>query len=251
MDQFTVQVSCGSAAPSPSWGSLLHGMLMERLTPEWQEMLHSVQLRPFSQWVEVKSPTLMIWHIGVVMETLADMLAEVIIPGTVWHCGHLKADMMIEAVRRDSKTVAEYLKPFFLSETACPGLYLTFMTPTTHKSQGSYAIFPSISLIAKNLNAHFCAMAPDFALRDEQALEQVITHTRITRYRLETSRFALEGAWVTGYTGRVQLRFEGPDPLKRLAAALFSFAAYSGVGIKTALGMGGCLVDIMELKERK
>ena len=251
MDQFTVIVSCSTAAPSPSWGSLLHGMLIERLTPEWQEKLHSAQLRPFSQWVEVKSPTLMIWHIGVVMDPLADMLATVILPGTVWHCGHLNTDMTIESVDRDSRTVAEYLKPFFLAENAPSGVYITFMTPTTHKSQGSYAIFPSVSLITRNLNSHFCVMAPDFALNDADALEQVIAHTRITRYRLETSRYALEGTWITGYTGRVLLRFEGPDPLRRLAAALFNFSAYSGIGIKTALGMGGCLVDIIEQKGRK
>ena len=54
-----------------------------------------------------------------------------------------------------------------------------------------------------------------------------------------------------GYAGRIELRFFGPDPLKRLAGALFAFANWTGVGIKTTLGMGGCVVTIQERAEKK
>jgi CRISPR/Cas system endoribonuclease Cas6 (RAMP superfamily) len=39
--------------------------------------------------------------------------------------------------------------------------------------------------------------------------------------------------------GKITLVVNGPDQLARLAGAMLSFAEYSGVGIKTALGMGG------------
>ena len=248
MDQFLIEMACPTLAPQPAWGSMMHGMLMERLPEEWQALLHTDQSRPLSQWVEVKSPVQLVWHIGVTADTLGDRIDSLLKTGDVWRCEHLKADMTVTGFQHHRITAAEYLKRFFLAEKPCPGVYLTFMTPTTHKSQGRYVVFPSVDLIARNLNAHFCAMAPDFALSDATALDQVIAHTYIARYRLESMRYYLEGAVVSGYTGRLQLRFNGPDPLKRLAGVLFSFAEYSGVGIKTALGMGGCTVAPLVLK---
>lgn len=250
MDRFLVQMSCPDHAPAPSWGSVLHGMLMESLPEPWPAQMHGEGLRPLSQWVEVKSPSRFVWHIGVLEDGLAEAVEAVLSPGAVLSCAHLDTKMTVEAAERQRLSAAEYMKPFFLAEDPCPGLYLTFHTPTTHKSQRQYAVFPSVELIAKNLCSRFCAMAPDFALADPEALEQVIAHTRISRYRLESARYSLEGAWLTGYTGRLELRFQGPDPLRRLAGILFSFAAYSGVGIKTALGMGGCEAAPLAEKRR-
>ena len=244
MVRFIVEMLCSDHAPSPSWGSLLHGMLMETLPQPWPQQMHSEGLRPLSQWVEVKSPTQFIWHIGVLDDELGNAVESILQPGKQFFSSHLNAQITVETVTKTQMTPSVYMSSFFLTEEPCPGVYITFFTPTTHKSQRQYAIFPSVELIAKNLCSRFCAMAPDFALADPEALEQVIAHTRITRYRLESSRYSLEGSWITGYTGRLELRFEGPDPLKRLAGILFSFAEWSGVGIKTALGMGGCTVSL-------
>ncbi len=42
--------------------------------------------------------------------------------------------------------------------------------------------------------------------------------------------------------GKITIIIRGPEQLARLAGALISFAEYSGLGIKTALGMGGVKV---------
>lgn len=246
MRRFEIQMTCPDHPPSPAWGSVLHGMLMDALPAPWPERMHGEGLRPLSQWVEVKSPTQFIWHISALDDALGEAVESVLTPGIRLSCAHMNTQMTIEEIETESLSPAAFMKPFFLAEEPCPGLYLTFCTPTTHKSQRQYAIFPSVELIAKNLASRFCTMAPDFALSDPEALEQVIAHTRISRYRLETARYSLEGAWLTGYTGRLELRFEGPDPLKRLAGILFSFAPWSGVGIKTALGMGGCQAEVLK-----
>ena len=138
------------------------------------------------------------------------------------------------------------MKPFFLSEAATPRLRLSFLTTTTHKTQGDYALFPSVELIARGLRARLCDMEPSLVLSDDEVLEQIISHTRIARYRLQSGSFALEGARVQGYTGHVDLSIQGPDSLIRLASVLYCFAPWCGVGIKTALGMGGCRIEPIE-----
>ena len=103
-----------------------------------------------------------------------------------------------------------------------------------------------VELIACGLRARLCDMEPSLVLSDDEVLEQIISRTRIARYRLQSGSFALEGARVQGYTGHVDLSIQGPDSLIRLANVLYCFAPWCGVGIKTALGMGGCRIEPIE-----
>ena len=79
----------------------------------------------------------------------------------------------------------------------------------------------------------------DISLDDPEAMKQVARNIRMVRYSLRTGVFYLENTKITGYMGRITVVVSGPDQLARLAGALLSFAEYSGIGIKTALGMGG------------
>ena len=246
MDQFAIEMASTGQAPSIQWGSMLHGLLMEHLPEPWPEELHLDELRPFSQWVEVKSAESFIWHIASLRDDLSEVIESLLCEKTEFEMKHNGAKLTVVSVEKKHCTLAEYMKQFFLAEEACPGVFLTFRTPATHKSMGQYAAFPSVELIAGNIRKRLCAIAPDFALADDEAYEQVLQYTRLQRYKLESARYQLEGTGVIGYTGRIELRFYGPDPLRRLAGALFAFAEWSGVGIKTALGMGGCMVNIRE-----
>ena len=251
MDRFIAEIQCdNNANPSVTWGSIMHGMLMEALPAPWPEKLHGEGWRPFSQWVEAKGSDCLIWHIGVLDDELGDAIDSILRPDIKYKSMHLNAEMTVRSAKRLHQTSNEYMTPFFTSDEACSGVTMHYLSPTTHKSQKHYAVFPSVELIAKNLAGRFCNMAPDFALSDHEALEQVISHTRISRFRLESLRYSLEGTWITGYTGWLELKFSGPDPLKRLAGVLFTFAEWSGIGIKTALGMGGCTVSPLIAKHK-
>ena len=251
MDQFAVEVSCVGQAPSIQWGSMLHGILMENLPDPWPEELHQNDIRPFSQWVEIRDVERFIWHIASLRDDLSEAIETMLAEKKEYAARHNDTILTVIKVEKKHYSLAEYMKSFFLTDEACPGVFLTFRTPATHKTMGQYAVFPSVDLIAGNLRKRLCTLAPDFALADDEAFEQVLQHTRIQRYKLESARYQLEGTGVIGYTGRLELRFTGPDPLRRLAGALFAFAEWSGIGIKTALGMGGCTVVLNERKTGK
>jgi CRISPR-associated endoribonuclease Cas6 len=246
MDQWTISMRTEKGIPSPYWCSLLHGLLLERLPASWQERLHDSGPRPFSQWVEPGDGAAFRWHLAVLNDELAAAVEPLLKSGERWPCKHLQGDFILEASEHQHLTVQAYMKPFFLSEAATPRLRLSFLTTTTHKTQGDYALFPSVELIARGLRARLCDMEPSLVLSDDEVLEQIISHTRIARYRLQSGSFALEGARVQGYTGHVDLSIQGPDSLIRLASVLYCFAPWCGVGIKTALGMGGCRIEPIE-----
>ncbi len=245
-----VEMISSGQAPSIQWGSMLHGLLMEHLPEPWPEEMHQDELRPFSQWVEIKSAERFIWHISSLRDELSEEIESLLSDNKTFTMKHNSAELTVEGFQKKHSSLAEYMKTFFLSEEACPGVFMTFRTPTTHKSMRQYATFPSVELIAGNLRNRLCTIAPDFALADDDAFEQVVQHTRLQRFKLESARYQLEGVGIIGYTGRIELRFHGPDPLRRLAGALFAFAGWSGVGIKTALGMGACEIIIREGKKK-
>lgn len=251
MDQWTIAMRAEKGIPSPYWGSLLHGMLMERLPAPWQQRLHESGPRPLSQWVEPGDGGAFRWHLTALDDGLSAAIESILKSDERWPCKHLQGDFALESVERQSLTVQAYTKPFFLSETTAPRLRLSFLTTTTHKTQGEYALFPSVEMIARGLRARLCDMEPSLVLSDDEVLEQIISRTRIARYRLQSGSFALEGARIQGYTGHVDLSIQGPDPLIRLANVLYCFAPWCGVGVKTALGMGGCRIEPIDYGRHK
>jgi CRISPR-associated endoribonuclease Cas6 len=98
-------------------------------------------------------------------------------------------------------------------------------------------------LIIQSLHSRFSAFSQEFSLGDQEIMQQLAGHMRIIRYSLHSANFHLKGARITGYKGRINLNIFGPDQVARLIGMLLAFSEYSGVGIKTSLGMGGCRIE--------
>ena len=62
----------------------------------------------------------------------------------------------------------------------------------------------------------------------------------ITRYTLHTQRFNFGEYGQTGFVGNCEFRlhYDLPAPLRQHLQLLAAFALFSGVGLKTAMGMG-------------
>lgn len=234
--------------PSANWGSLMHGMLIEHLPETWQEALHAEGLRPFSQWIEPLDARRFRWHLCVYADDLAETVDAMLTENAIWHCRRLDADMTFTKIERESISLQQYMKRIFTKETAPDRLRLYFRTTTSHKVQGQYQLFPDVGWIGGSLRKHIMELDTECVLGDDEVFEDILNHTRLTRYELRSGTYDLEGARVYGYRGWIELNIKGPDAMRRLAYMLFAFAPYSGAGIKTALGMGGCTIEIIESK---
>ena len=81
---------------------------------------------------------------------------------------------------------------------------------------------------------------------EEETLDYLTSHSRITSYRMETRYFKVHGKNIPAFKGRLTFKITGPSTLKAYANMLLKFGEYAGLGMKTSLGMGG-----IELEERK
>ena len=69
-------------------------------------------------------------------------------------------------------------------------------------------------------------------------LETLISSSNISRYELKSTLFSLEGTKIPAFIGKMTLKINGSQTLCSFVNMLFTFAEYSGIGIKTGLGMG-------------
>lgn len=123
---------------------------------------------------------------------------------------------------------------------------LELVTPTSFKQRGRYVIFPQESLILQSLIMRWGQCFSDMPLDDADAVEAILRGLHIVDYRLQTLRHPLKQGRIPSFVGRVVLEARLPAPLMEVFKTLYCFAPYAGLGIKTALGMGGIRIGSAE-----
>lgn len=61
---------------------------------------------------------------------------------------------------------------------------------------------------------------------------------RIVNYRLRSTKFYLEGTKIPSFIGTFTIKVNAPLPVLQLVDVLLKSANYTGIGVKTSLGMG-------------
>lgn len=225
-----------------NWGSIFHGVLMETLPEEISDLLHETRLKPYSQYILPQPEQSLTWTIGLWDDEIAPHIAKSLMTMTSVELKHKGITIEVTGNQRTSISKNEYFQKHFTVDKPCRRYEIEFLTPCTNKQQGEYTIFPSPELIINSLSNRYNAYNNHISLDDPQAMEQIAQNIRIVRYTLRSAVYYLENTKITGYAGKITVIIRGPEQLARLAGALISFAEYSGLGIKTALGMGGVRV---------
>ena len=98
---------------------------------------------------------------------------------------------------------------------------------------------PDVRYIFQSLMNKYSASSDELEMYDEETLEQLAGNSSIVRYRLQSVFFPLEGVKIPSFKGELTMRVGGSETMARYARLLAGFGEYSGIGIKTAMGMGG------------
>lgn len=231
--------------PSVYWGYILYGILMRNVGGKFAEYMHGQGLKPVSQYVVKEDEKAAAWTINFLDEASFEIVA-----GFLENCRELYSENKESLFLLTDKEFSEPLSSidfcgkFFAGPKPARRVEMIFKTPCSFKSEEQYCIFPTAELIIKSLVNKWNAFSDYFTLDDENALKHLIEGTRISRYVLKSTSYHLKGTTIPSFAGRLTLTADGPEPLARLFNLVAAFAEYSGVGMKTALGMGGCEVKL-------
>jgi CRISPR-associated endoribonuclease Cas6 len=232
--------------------SNLQGVLMEQIDSDYAQFLHTQSLNPYSQSVTLENGKT-IWSVKTLNE---NSYQNIIIPlkkETFNRFTIAKKDISVKIL--DKKLTVQSKKELleeFYNIPSDKNINIEFITPTAFKSNGRYVIMPDLRLIFQSLMNKYSASSDNgLEMFDEDTLEQLVEYSEISRYRLKSTQFPIEKVKIPSFKGELGIHLHGTDTMARYARLLFEFGQYSGIGIKTSMGMGACNLIANRLIEKR
>lgn len=228
--------------------SLLQGVLIEHISPEYALKLHENGLKPYSQSVTVRKGKTF-WQINVLCKEAYEKILLPLMAGDFEEF-ELKHDEQKIRIKNKNLTTESYdklVERYYFSD-GDRFIRIAFATPTAFKRDGKHVFYPELSLVIGSLMRRFDAFAEKSSIYSEEVLEQLVSCSEIIRYDLNSVLFSLEGVRIPAFLGSITIKVSGPQPLVNLMQLLVHYGEYAGAGIKTAMGMGK--IEILEKEER-
>ena len=224
--------------PRVEWAYPLYAALLARTPGDFAGRVHQDGVTPVSQYLTGTEQALR-WTVSLLGEESERTLSPVL---ERLDCIRLERDRVtLRTERIDCRTIRDVDGLFACSAGAAPLHRLCFVTAGCFKSRGQYLPLPTARLIVQSLMKQWNGCIPDCPIEDEdgQGMEALAAGLRPRSFQLYSRDYVLKGSPIPGFVGELTLenRLEGFH--RELANALLCFASFSGVGIKTTLGMGG------------
>lgn len=218
--------------------SNLQGVLFEHISAEYADYLHTQQRHPYSQYI-MKSGNEIYWCVNALNEEASSMIIDPLLDSSFKDFTIKKQNCKVNIIKKESNEEAlqSLVKEFYGSEQVHT-LTIELISPTSFKQQGRYIIYPDIRLVYQSLMNKYNSISEDMDMMDEDILSMLCDKSMITRYRLRSISFPMEGINIPAFMGEFTIKISGAATLASYARMLFRFGEYSGVGIKSAMGMG-------------
>lgn len=224
----------------PDMGSIFQGALMEIIDNDDARTLHAMQLRPYTQSVMYDHARRKgVWRITTLNPYGYSAVLEKILAydkPLYLRQRQVAVSLGTPVIRQ---TTYEALGDAIFQAPQGPRIVnVTMRTATTFKHDNMYDILPSMERCYGSLLAKWNTFSTTSTLEQAGLAADLSQYCRLVKYHLDSQVFGLEGIRINGFVGTMRLRFSGNDMVRRLQGLLWAFAPYSGLGIKTAMGMG-------------
>lgn len=218
-------------------GSVLHGVIISALSAEMQSLLHNeTRYSPLKQRV-IRENERYIWEIISLNDALSKELDEQFLYKESIYIAYHQAEIPMSLITKQIINPERLIKEVHQKESA-KYYNLQFLTPTSFKSAGKFEIFPDVKKIFRSVMLNYDAFFDDYQLYDSESLEFLASCSEIVHYQLRSTSFSLEGVRIPAYIGKLTIRVKAPLAMRQLAEILLVLGEYTGVGVKTSLGMG-------------
>lgn len=231
--------------PPNALAAKLQGFLMKQLSADYADFLHEQETNPYALYV-VDQESYQVWVLNLLTEEACEQMQNIVLTLETITLETYPDVIPIEKIEVKSLS-AHQLLDMFNSDCEQQVFSIKFLTPTSFKTAGDYAIFPTTRLIFQSLMQKYSRLFPEINTFDSDLLDYLIEHSKITSYQLQTYYFSVHKKKIPAFRGRVTIKMNGASSLRAFVKMLLTFGEFSGVGIKTSMGMGG--IGIEERKD--
>lgn len=217
------------------WGYRLYAVLLSLAPPDFSNTVHQNGFTPISQYVTPQGGD-SIWTINLLGAPCVSALSPVIEGLSIVHLEKGNVTFQVEQVRQQQvHRVEELFVP------VRPQFSLRVCTPLAFKQRGVVVTTVSSRLVLQSLLKQWNAVFPACPIEDEngQGLDAMAQGVTLSWLQCQPRRYYLKGHPIEGNTGALLVENRLSGFHADLAQALFAFATFAGVGVKTTLGMGG------------
>lgn len=223
--------------PRPEWGYRLYASLLQQAPAGFAGQVHQDLVTPVSQYLAA-GPQGLCWVV-----TLFGPQSHAALGGLLAGAGQLclQKGPAFAVARRQVHTLPSLDALLKAGEASGAQHRLWVRTPAAFKSKGAYQCLPTQRLIMQSLVKKWNGCFADCPIEDTdgQGVEALAAGLRCTQFALHSQGYALKGHTIPGFAGELVLQNRLSGFHRTLASALLIFSGYAGIGVKTALGMGG------------
>ena len=213
----------------------INAFLMSKIPPETAELLHKKDLRPYSMFT-LEQTNNIVFRLNVLTGD-AMPLYDAVMNTRLFEVAGIEGGVAVLEIVEHEELQADKL-----FERPTSKFKILFASPATYRHGSGYtnvfAIQPLLYSVADKLRLF---ESIDVTNDEIKALCETV---KFPNYKLSSAVFRVKrGSPVLGFTGEMNVELCGTTEQNRRIMMLFRYAEYSGLGAKTALGMGGILLD--------
>ena len=221
-------------------GPFFQGALMELIDSEYAARLHHAPFNPYSQYVVWDELTdALRWRVCALNSEAAGQFLQPLQGISSIALRARDVTFEVERIQIEYMPLKRLTDEIYMPHET--RISVKFLTPTAFKSKGEYIIVPTARLMFQNLLMRYEQVYSNSKEIDFETVEYLDSHTRISSYGLRSKYFANVGEdskRIPAFIGGITLSVSGSQIISGLARMLLLFGSYSGIGIKTSMGMG-------------
>ena len=214
-------------------GAKIHGWLLNTVSSAIGEKLHAFgEVRPYSLYVK-SSNTDCDWLVLNILHESALELLEVMANAQYLTLSGIKDPIIVCGIQ----SVIEKSTKDILDDKFKVEFRLEFLTPATYKLNNQYSNWFDLSRLImgsiKKLNAFENTM---INARDFHGINESID---ILNYQLKSAKYLINSNPIRSFVGDMKCQVKGKTETEFQLRQILNYCQYSGIGAKTAMGMGG------------
>lgn len=218
--------------------TLFHGAIMEIIDKNYAELLHNLSYNPYTQALVYNKEEGLYWEITTlgknakanIIDKLNDDINSILLSHN---------NIKLEFIEKNLSTINydDFIEKYYFKESS-RYKRIKFLTPTAFKVNGQYQIYPTVKHIFNSIINKHDFIQGDTAFYSKEVIEQIEKGVSIVNYNLRSVKFDLEGIRIPSFIGEVTLKVDGTKQFSSFIETVLQYGVYSGVGIKSSLGMG-------------
>jgi len=240
--QLRLSISLPPEEATPAIAYPLYAWLLSQVSRESGDQYHKNSLRAISHYIRPNAlPHRSEWVVNLLTKEAASLFLPVLEEMEEACLHHRRVPCVCTQAERINAPQVFFDLGEKLSHTA--RFPLDFLTPTSFKRQGNYVVYPQKNLMLHSLCSRWNLCFPSQPMDPHVLLPALLDGIHIADYSLRHLSYPLKQINIPSFQGRVVLEAHLPQTESSLFRTLYCFAPYAGMGIKTALGMGGVAIQ--------